>query len=104
MAAVSIVEVGPRDGLQSHDAEVPTDRKVALIERLVSAGLTDIEATSFAHPKMVPHLSDAADAIAALPRPDGVRYRAPAPNHTSAVRAHDAGPPPYPAAAPPHPS
>ena len=51
---VQIVEVGPRDGLQSHTEEVPTVRKIALIERLVAAGLTDIEATSFAHPKVVP--------------------------------------------------
>ena len=66
MAAATIVEVGPRDGLQSHDAEVPTDRKVALIERLAAAGLTEIEATSFAHPKMVPHLADGAEVMAAL--------------------------------------
>jgi hydroxymethylglutaryl-CoA lyase len=63
---LQIVEVGPRDGLQSHDAFVPTERKVQLIERLVAAGLTEIEATSFAHPKMVPHLADAADVMAAL--------------------------------------
>ena len=47
---LQIVEVGPRDGLQSHDAFVPTERKVQLIERIVAAGLTEIEATSFAHP------------------------------------------------------
>src|SRR4051794_29646645 len=91
MAAVSIVEVGPRDGLQSHDAEIPTDRKVALIERLVEAGLTDIEATSFAHPKVVPHLADGAEVMRRLPRREGVRYRALVPNHKGAVRAIDAG-------------
>jgi hydroxymethylglutaryl-CoA lyase len=91
MARATIVEVGPRDGLQSHADEVPTDRKVALIERLVAAGLTEIEATSFAHPKMVPHLADAADVMRALPRRDGVRYRALVPNHKGAVRAIEAG-------------
>jgi hydroxymethylglutaryl-CoA lyase len=77
---LQIVEVGPRDGLQSYDAFVPTERKVQLIERLVAAGLTEIEATSFAHPKMVPHLADAAEVMAALPRLDGVRYRGLVPN------------------------
>ena len=88
---LQIVEVGPRDGLQSHDAFVPTERKVQLIERLVAAGLTEIEATSFAHPKMVPHLADAADVMAALPRIDGVRYRGLVPNAKGAARAVDAG-------------
>jgi hydroxymethylglutaryl-CoA lyase len=91
MAAATIVEVGPRDGLQSHDAEVPTDRKLALIERLAAAGLTEIEATSFAHPKMVPHLADGADVMRALDRRPGVRYRALVPNHRGAVRAIEAG-------------
>jgi hydroxymethylglutaryl-CoA lyase len=91
MPAARIVEVGPRDGLQSHDAEVPTDRKLALIERLVAAGITDIEATSFAHPKVVPHLADGAEVMRRLPRRDGVRYRALVPNHKGAVRAIEAG-------------
>jgi len=91
MPAATIVEVGPRDGLQSHDAEVPTDRKVALVERLVAAGLTEIEATSFAHPKMVAHLADGAEVMAALERRDGVRYRALVPNHKGAERAIAAG-------------
>jgi hydroxymethylglutaryl-CoA lyase len=89
--AARIVEVGPRDGLQSHDAEVPTERKVALIERLVEAGITDIEATSFAHPKVVPNLADGAEVMRRLPRRDGVRYRALVPNHKGAVRAIEAG-------------
>jgi hydroxymethylglutaryl-CoA lyase len=88
---LQIVEVGPRDGLQSYDAFVPTERKVQLIERLVAAGLTEIEATSFAHPKMVPHLADAAEVMAALPRLDGVRYRGLVPNAKGAARAVDAG-------------
>jgi hydroxymethylglutaryl-CoA lyase len=89
--AVRIVEVAPRDGLQSYHEHVPTERKLALIERLVAAGLTDIEATSFAHPKVVPHLADGADVMRALPRVPGVRYRALVPNLTGAVHAIDAG-------------
>ena len=73
---VTIVEVGPRDGLQSLDHFVATPRKVELVQRLIAAGLRELEVTSFAHPKVVPNLADAADLLAALPRPDGVRYRA----------------------------
>jgi hydroxymethylglutaryl-CoA lyase len=89
--AVQIVEVGPRDGLQSYAEQVPTATKIALIERLVAAGLTDIEATSFAHPKVVPHLADAAEVMRALPRDNEVRYRALVPNLKGALRAIDAG-------------
>jgi hydroxymethylglutaryl-CoA lyase len=88
---VRIVEVGPRDGLQSYAEHVPTERKVALIERLVAAGLTDIEATSFAHPKMVPQLADGAEVLGALLRLNGVRYRALVPNRKGAERAIEAG-------------
>jgi hydroxymethylglutaryl-CoA lyase len=90
-ARATIVEVGPRDGLQSHSEEVPTDRKIAMIDRLFAAGLTEIEATSFAHPKMVPYLADGADVLRVLPRRSGVHYRALVPNHKGAVRAIEAG-------------
>jgi hydroxymethylglutaryl-CoA lyase len=85
--SVRIVEVGPRDGLQSHTEIVPTADKVAMIERLVDAGLTDIEATSFSHPKMVPFLADGAEVMATLPRRQGVRYRGLVPNVRGAERA-----------------
>jgi hydroxymethylglutaryl-CoA lyase len=88
---VRIVEVGPRDGLQSRVEYVPTERKVEMIERLVAAGLTDIEATSFARPKFVPHLADGAELMRALPRVPGVSYRALVPNFEGAMRAIDAG-------------
>jgi hydroxymethylglutaryl-CoA lyase len=91
MARATIVEVGPRDGLQSHSEEVPTDRKIAMIDRLFAAGLTEIEATSFAHPKMVPYLADGAEVLRALPRRAQVHYRALVPNHKGALRAIDAG-------------
>lgn len=55
---VKIVEVGPRDGLQNEVEIVQTATKLDLIERLVRAGLQDIEATSFASPKWVPQMGD----------------------------------------------
>jgi hydroxymethylglutaryl-CoA lyase len=90
-AAVTIVEVGPRDGLQSLDAHIDTDRKLAMIERLLEAGLTQIEVTSFAHPKVVPRLADAEELMGRLPRRDGVSYRALVPNVKGAQRAIAAG-------------
>lgn len=53
---VKIVEVGPRDGLQNEKNVVPTSVKVELINRLVSAGLPVVEATSFVSPKWVPQV------------------------------------------------
>ena len=61
---VRLVEVGPRDGLQNEKAMVPTEVKVALIDRLTDAGLPAIEATSFVSPKWVPQMADAAEVMA----------------------------------------
>ncbi|WRX31850.1 Pyruvate carboxyltransferase - like 4 [Theobroma cacao] len=63
---VKIVEVGPRDGLQNEKNIVPTSVKVELIRRLVSSGLTVVEATSFVSPKWVPQLADAKDVMKAV--------------------------------------
>src|SRR5918993_4057565 len=78
--AVRIVDVGPRDGLQNEKAVVPTDVKVALIERLADAGVPAIEATSFVSPKWVPQMADAADVMARLHRKAGVTYAVLTPN------------------------
>ena len=56
---VSVYEVGPRDGLQSLIHTVSTDDKKALIEALYSAGLSEVEEVSFAHPKLLPQMADA---------------------------------------------
>lgn len=56
---VTIMDVSPRDGLQAEPLFIPTEKKVALIERLISAGVRKIEATSFVSPKWVPQLADA---------------------------------------------
>lgn len=63
---VQIVEVGPRDGLQNEPTPVPTSVKLAFIAKLVEAGLTQIEATSFVHPKLVPQLADAMEVAKGL--------------------------------------
>src|SRR6202162_311962 len=75
-----MVEVGPRDGLQNERAFVPTEVKVALIDRLTDAGLPAIEATSFVSPKWVPQMADAAQVMAAIKRKPGVRYPVLTPN------------------------
>jgi hydroxymethylglutaryl-CoA lyase len=72
--AIEIVEVGARDGLQNEPGVVATDAKVALISRAVAAGIRRIEAASFVHPGRVPQMADAEAVLAALPRPEGVRY------------------------------
>jgi hydroxymethylglutaryl-CoA lyase len=71
---VEIVEVAPRDGLQSDGAIVATDQKVELITRAVDAGIRRIEAVSFAHPERVPQMADAEAVMAGVPRRDGVSY------------------------------
>ena len=71
---VEIVDVSPRDGLQSDAAMVSTADKVELIGRLVEAGVRRLEATSFVNPKRVPQMADAEALMEAQPRPDGVSY------------------------------
>ena len=56
---VTVYEVGPRDGLQNLKHFIPTKIKIGLIEELYKAGITNIEETSFAHPKYVPQMADA---------------------------------------------
>ncbi|MGW0594049.1 hydroxymethylglutaryl-CoA lyase [Streptosporangium sp. NPDC002607] len=71
---ISIVEVGPRDGLQNESVPVDTDAKVAYIEALADAGLTRIEAVSFVHPRLVPQMADAEQVMARVPRREGLSY------------------------------
>ncbi|NLB57889.1 MAG: hydroxymethylglutaryl-CoA lyase [Gammaproteobacteria bacterium] len=90
-AAVRIVEVGPRDGLQNEKAIVPTATKVELIDRLSATGLKTIEATSFVSPRWVPQLADAAEVFAAIQRRPDVAYPVLVPNETGYERARAAG-------------
>ncbi|TDP73880.1 hydroxymethylglutaryl-CoA lyase [Bradymonas sediminis] len=91
-----IFEVGPRDGLQNESAILSVDQKIEFIERLVGAGVTDIEIGSFVHPKWVPQMADT-DQVAARIAPadlageNGVRYWALIPNRRGLERALAAG-------------
>uniref|UniRef100_A0A1J3D2X9 hydroxymethylglutaryl-CoA lyase n=1 Tax=Noccaea caerulescens TaxID=107243 RepID=A0A1J3D2X9_NOCCA len=88
---VKIVEVGPRDGLQNEKNIVPTSVKVELIQRLVSAGLPVVEATSFVSPKWVPQLADAKDVMGAVSTLDGARLPVLTPNVKGFEAAVSAG-------------
>jgi hydroxymethylglutaryl-CoA lyase len=90
-AAVTVWEVGPRDGLQNETAVVPVAVKLEFLDRLADAGLTTIEATSFVHPKWVPQLADAEELLAGLSKRDGVRYPVLVPNERGLDRALAAG-------------
>jgi hydroxymethylglutaryl-CoA lyase len=89
---VRIVEMGPRDGLQNATSGfVPTEVKIALIDRLSATGLTHIEAASFVSPKWVPQMRDGAAVMAGIQRAEGVTYAALTPNLqglTSALAAN----------------
>jgi hydroxymethylglutaryl-CoA lyase len=88
---VTIVEVGPRDGLQNEAAILPAATKVAFIEALADAGLPIVEMTAFVSPKWVPQMADAVDVARAVTRRVGTRYLALVPNRTGLTRAIDAG-------------
>ena len=88
---VTIVEVGPRDGLQNEPGTVPTDVKIGFIDRLSQTGLQVIEATSFVHPTWVPQLADGAEVLAGITRRAGVRYPVLVPNERGLDRALASG-------------
>jgi hydroxymethylglutaryl-CoA lyase len=77
---VTLVDVGPRDGLQNEKQPVATADKVALVHRLQAAGLREIEVTSYVSPKWVPQMADNAQVMAAIARPAGVRHSVLIPN------------------------
>ncbi len=89
--SVTIVEVGPRDGLQNEPGTVATDIKVGFIDRLSRVGLPVVEATSFVHPDWVPQLADAAEVLARITPVEGVRYPVLVPNERGLDRALEAG-------------
>ncbi len=89
--SIRIVEVGPRDGLQNEPQPLPAATKIALIERLVAAGLRSVEATSFVSPKWVPQMADASAVLAGLKPIAGVRYPVLVPNLQGLERAMAAG-------------
>lgn len=89
--AVTVVEVGPRDGLQNEAARISTKEKIAFVDRLSAAGLRDIEVSAFVSPKWIPQLDDASEVFAGITRQPGVRYSALVPNMAGLERAIGAG-------------
>ncbi len=77
---VKIVDVGPRDGLQNEKQPVPAAVKIELVQRLQSAGLTEIEVTSYVSPKWVPQMADNHEVMSGIQRQPGVRYSVLTPN------------------------
>ena len=89
-ARVTIVEVGPRDGLQNEAAVVPTADKIAFVNALSDAGHRAIEVSAFVSPRWVPQMADAAEVFAGITRRAGTRLTALVPNLTGLQRAVDA--------------
>jgi hydroxymethylglutaryl-CoA lyase len=77
---VTLIEVGPRDGLQNEAQAVSANDKIELIHRLQAAGCKEIEATSFVSPKWVPQMADNAAVMAGIQRVRGVRISVLVPN------------------------
>jgi hydroxymethylglutaryl-CoA lyase len=88
---VSLVEVGPRDGLQNEKTPLALEHKLELIEGLADAGLRTIEAGSFVSPRWVPQMADSEAVFTALKRRDGVAYTALTPNLRGLERALASG-------------
>ena len=77
---VTLVDVGPRDGLQNEKQQVDAAHKIELVHLLQAAGLREIEVTSFVSPKWVPQMADNTQVMAGLQRQSGVRYSVLTPN------------------------
>jgi len=89
---VTVYEVGARDGLQNEKALVPVEVKAEFVRRLLAAGHTAVETTSFVSPRWVPQLADAAELLDLLgPAADGVRMPVLVPNAKGLDRALAAG-------------
>src|SRR6058998_2272072 len=90
VAMITVVEVGPRDGLQNERANVATADKIEFVNRLSAANLPVIEVSAFVSPKWVPQMADAAEVFAAIVRRPGTRYTALVPNVAGLDRAMEA--------------
>ncbi|MGQ3890384.1 hydroxymethylglutaryl-CoA lyase [Legionella sp. CNM-4043-24] len=88
---VTIVEVGPRDGLQNEAMFVPTDTKIDLINRLSETGLRHIEATSFVSARAIPQLADNEEVFTSIKKIPGVHYSALVPNERGMLKALEVG-------------
>ncbi|CAN5738857.1 bifunctional 3-hydroxy-3-isohexenylglutaryl-CoA lyase/hydroxymethylglutaryl-CoA lyase [soil metagenome] len=90
-SSVTVVEVGPRDGLQNEPARIATAEKIAFVDRLTSAGFRAIEVSAFVSPAWVPQMADAAEVFAGIAKQPATRYSALVPNLAGLERAHAAG-------------
>lgn len=88
---ITIIEVGPRDGLQNEQKIISTQDKIKFIGLLAKSGLQNIEAGSFVHPKWVPQLADSADVIKGLNFSPDTIYSALVPNIKGLERAKEVG-------------
>lgn len=88
---VLINEVGLRDGLQNQPNPVTTQSKLSMAAALLEAGVTQLEAVSFVHPKAVPQMADAVEVLAGLPQRDDVQVSALVPNMKGYERAREHG-------------
>ena len=84
---IKVIEVGPRDGLQSLNKWIPTQDKIKMVNLLSSANFPVIEVSSFAHPKVVPMLKDVEKVFEQINRKTGIVYRALSPNLKGTFRA-----------------
>lgn len=88
---VTLIEVGPRDGLQSERAFVPTHKKIEFINLLSQSGLKHIEVTSFVSPKAIPQLADHTLVYQSIEKPEGVDFSALVPNEQGLQEALSVG-------------
>jgi hydroxymethylglutaryl-CoA lyase len=88
---VTIVEVGPRDGLQNEHQLVSTADKIEFVNLLSAAHLPVVEVSAFVSPKWVPQMADASEVFAGITRAAGTRYSALVPNLSGLDRALAAG-------------
>lgn len=88
---VTIIEVGPRDGLQNEPLFVTTEKKIALVDQLSHSGLQRIEVTSFVSPRAIPQLADNQAVYAAINHKTPVRFSALVPNLKGLAVAIESG-------------
>jgi len=88
---VTVVEVGPRDGLQNEAAQIPTTVKIGFVEALAAAGLPVVEIAAFVNPTRVPQMADAAAVARGITRRPATRYTALVPNLRGLAAAHESG-------------
>ena len=84
---VTVHEVCPRDGFQPEEGWIPTETKIEIVDALSKTGVSEIQATSFVHPRAIPQLRDAENLFAGITKQPGVTYDALVPNLRGAERA-----------------